>query len=179
MDNFIDLCTKRQSCRDFSDKVTEHEKLLKCVEAARLAPSACNSQPWKFIVVENQELVPKIAKCTQELGINSYVDGAKAFFIVLEDHAVLMPKIRGFLDSQYFAKGDLGAAAVTLCYQAQEQGLGTCILGIYNREKLCELLDLPLSTTRFFCVIAVGYPNNDRTLPKTRKSVEQIATFVR
>ena len=98
MENFLDLCAKRQSCRDFSDKKVEHEKLVKCIQAAQMAPSACNSQPWEFLVVENENMVPQIAKCTQELGINSYTDRAKAFIIVLEKHATLMPKIRGFLD---------------------------------------------------------------------------------
>ena len=124
MENFLDLCAKRQSCRDFSDKKVEHEKLVKCVQAAQMAPSACNSQPWEFLVVENENLVPQIAKCTQELGANSYTDGAKAFIIVLEKHAVLMPRIRGFLDSQYFAKGDLGAAALSICLQAADRLLG-------------------------------------------------------
>ncbi len=177
MKDFFELCKQRQSCRDFADKPIEHEKLIKCIEAARLAPSACNSQPWRFVVAETPDIVKQVAKCTQELGINAYTDGAKAFIIVLEDHAVLMPKIRSFLDSQYFAKGDLGAAEVTLCYAAQEQGLGSCVLGIYNREKLCEILNLK-PDTRFFCVIALGYPKNETTLPKKRKDIEEIAKFV-
>ena len=86
MGDFLNLCERRQSCRAFADKKVEHEKLVKCIEAARLAPSACNSQPWKFLVIEDQNIVPQIAKCTQELGINGYTDGAKAFIIILEDH---------------------------------------------------------------------------------------------
>lgn len=178
MGDFLNLCERRQSCRAFADKKVEHEKLVKCIEAARLAPSACNSQPWKFLVIEDQNIVPQIAKCTQELGINGYTDGAKAFIIILEDHAVLMPKIRGFLDSQYFARGDLGAAELSICLQATELGLGTCILGIFNREQICNILNLPIDTTRFFCVIAVGYPASDEIRKKTRKSIDEIAKFV-
>lgn len=178
MGNFAELCAKRQSCRSFSDKKVEHEKLVKCIEAARLAPSGCNSQPWEFVVVENEKLVPQIAKCTQELGINTYTDGASAFIIVLEKHAVLMPKIRGFLDSQYFARGDLGAATLSICLQAADLGIGTCILGIFNREKICEILNLPVEATKFFCVIAVGYPASDEIRPKIRKPVEEIAKFI-
>ncbi len=106
--DFMELCHKRQSCRDFADRPVEHEKLVKCLEAARLTPSGCNAQPWSFVVAENPEVVAEVAKCAQQLGINEYISGAKAFFVVLEEHAVLMPAIRKILDSQYFAKGDLG-----------------------------------------------------------------------
>jgi len=93
MSNFIELCRRRQSCRDFSDRPVEHEKLAQCVEAAHLAPSACNSQPWSFIVVEDPQLVSEVAKCAQPLGINEYIAKAKAFIVVLEEHAVLMPAL--------------------------------------------------------------------------------------
>ena len=177
MKDFLDLCTRRQSCRNFADKPVEHEKLLKCVEAARLAPSACNSQPWEFVVVENPEIVPEIAKCTQQLGINEYISGAKAFFIVLEKHAVLMSILRKLLNSQYFAKGDLGAATYALTLAAEDQGLGTCILGIFNREQICELIGVP-KEQQIFLIVAVGYSADDQVRPKLRKPLEEIVKFV-
>lgn len=177
MKDFMDLCLRRQSCRDFTDKPVEHEKLVYCVEAARLAPSGCNSQPWSFVVVENPEIVPEVAKCSQQLGINAYISGAKAFIIVLEEHAKLMPKLRCFLDSQYFAKGDIGGAILTMCYAAEEQGLGTCILGLYDRDRLCELLDIPAGK-RFGGMIAVGYPASDTVRDKPRKPLDAVVRFV-
>lgn len=175
--NFMELCLKRQSCRNFSDRPVEHEKLVKCVEAARLTPSGCNSQPWSFVVVEDPKVAPEVAKCAQQLGINEYISGAKAFFVVLEEHAVLMPGIRKILDSQYFAKGDLGAATVTLCYAAEEQGLGSCILGVYDRETLGRLLDIP-QDKRYAALIAVGYPAEDKVRGKSRKPMEELVRFV-
>lgn len=62
MKNFVELINKRQSCRQYSNKKVEKEKLIKCIEAARIAPSACNSQPWHFVVVNNEELSPKVAE---------------------------------------------------------------------------------------------------------------------
>ncbi|MDR3038318.1 MAG: nitroreductase family protein, partial [Candidatus Adiutrix sp.] len=129
MTDFLELAAARQSCRDFADRPVEHDKLVKCVTAARLAPSACNSQPWSFVVVEDPRVVPEVAKCSQQLGINEYISGAKAFFVVLEEHAVLMPRLRAFIDSRYFAPGDLGGAVLSLCLAAESLGLGTCILG--------------------------------------------------
>jgi len=155
----------------------EHEKLVKCVEAARLSPSACNSQPWSFVVVEDPALVPEVAKCSQQLGVNEYIAGARAFIVVLEEHAVLMPKLRAFLDSQYFARSDLGGALLSLCLEAESVGLGTCILGLYNRERLCELLNIPLEK-QFAGLVAVGYPADPKTREKVRKPLESIVRYV-
>ena len=177
MKDFMDLCLRRQSCRDFADRPVEHEKLVKCVEAARLTPSGCNSQPWSFVVVEDPKIVPEVAKCAQQMGINEYISGARAFVVILEEHAVLMPAIRRILDSQYFAKGDLGAATLTVCLAAEDQGLGSCILGIYDREKLCELLSIPIEK-QFGALIALGYPASDKVRNKVRKPMEEIARFV-
>ena len=177
MQDFMDLCLRRQSCRKFADKPVEHEKLVNCVEAARLAPSGCNAQPWSFVVVENPDLVAQTAVYAQQLGLNEFTAGAKAFIIVLEEHAVLVPKIRCLLDSQYFAKGDLGAATMAICLAAEDQGLGTCIIGMYDREGLCNLLNIP-QEKQFAGLIAVGYPASDKVRPKIRKPLEEIARFV-
>ncbi|MDR2725490.1 MAG: nitroreductase family protein [Candidatus Adiutrix sp.] len=177
MNDFLELAAARQSCRNFADRPVEHEKLVKCVEAARLSPSACNSQPWSFVVVEDPALVPEVAKCSQQLGVNEYIAGARAFIVVLEEHAVLMPKLRAFLDSQYFARSDLGGALLSLCLEAESVGLGTCILGLYNRERLCELLNIPLEK-QFAGLVAVGYPADPKTREKVRKPLESIVRYV-
>ena len=177
MPDFIELCKRRQSCRDFADRPVEHEKLAQCIEAARLNPSGCNSQPWSFVVVENQEIVPELAKCTQQLGVNAYIAGAKAFIVILEEHAVLIPSLRKVLYSQYFAKGDLGALAMTICFAAEAQGLGTCILGIYDRESICNLLNIP-PEKHIAGLVAVGYPAIDKVRHKQRKPLEQIVRYV-
>ena len=177
MSDFLELCLLRQSCRDYADKPVEHEKLVRCIEAARLAPSACNAQPWSFVVVEDPKIVPEVAKSSQQLGINDYISGARAFIVALEEHAVLMPKLRPLLDSQYFAKGDLGAAVLSICLQAASMGLGTCILGIYDRDRLRELLGIPLEK-QFRGLIAVGYPAPDKVRNKVRKPLEEIVRFV-
>ncbi|MDR1578702.1 MAG: nitroreductase family protein [Deltaproteobacteria bacterium] len=178
MGDFLELAARRYSCRQYSGRSVEREKLVKCLEAARLAPSACNSQPWKFVVVDNPQLVPEVAKCTHQLGVNEYLSKAGAFIIVLEDHAVLMPKVACLLDSQYWAKGDLGAASLSICLEAESLGLGTCFAGVFDRAKLGKLLELPVDQ-RYFLVIAVGYPASEREVrPKIRKPLEDIVRFV-
>lgn len=177
MKDFLELCKQRQSCRDFSEKPVEREKLERCIEAARLTPSGCNAQPWRFVVVDKPELVREAAKCGQVLSPFPFLDHAQAIILVLEEHAVLMPKVRVMIDSQYFAKGDLGAATYAICLEAAEQGLGTCQIGFFNRERLCELLDIPMEQ-RFAAFIAVGYPAQDGAREKTRKPMEQIVRYV-
>jgi nitroreductase len=177
MNDFLDLCLRRQSCRNFSDRPVEHEKLVKCVEAGRLTPSGCNAQPWSFVVAESPDVVTEVAKCGQLLKMNPFLSKAKAFIVVLEEHAVLAPLIRPLLDSQYFAKGDLGAATVHICLEAAAQGLGSCIIGMYDREKICELLNISVGR-QFGALIAIGYPADDRIRPKDRKKFEEVARFV-
>ncbi len=177
MENFMDLCLRRQSCRDFADRPIEHEKLVYCLEAARLSPSGCNAQPWSFVVAESPQVVAEVAKCGQQMNMNPFLDKARAFVIVLEEHAVLMPGIRCILDSQYFAKGDMGAATYAVCLAAEDQGLGSCIIGIYDREKICELLNIPLEK-QFGALIALGYPAADKVRNKNRKPLTDIARFV-
>ncbi|GHU57097.1 NAD(P)H nitroreductase [Clostridia bacterium] len=175
MSDFLELCELRQSCRKFADKSVEHEKLVKCVEAARLAPSACNSEPWSFVVVETPEIVSKVAKTGQPNGMNQYLSGAKAFIIVLEEHAVLMQPLRGMLDSQYFAKGDLGAATEHICLEAESLGLGSLIVGVYDRPALRELFDIP-AEKQFGALIAIGY-SEDAPRKKQRKSLDEIVKY--
>lgn len=177
MDDFLDLCKRRQSCRNFSDQPVEHEKLMKCAEAGRLAHSGCNAQPWSFVVAESPDVVGELAKCGQQLKQNAFLDSARAFIIILEEHAVLSPIVSCFLDSQYYAKGDLGAAAAYICLEAASQGLGSCIIGVYNRAKICELLDIPAGK-QFGAVIALGYPATDIIRPKRRKNFDDIVRFV-
>ena len=176
MQDFMELALARQSCRDFSDKPVEHDKLVRCVEAAILTPSGCNSQPWSFVVVEDPVKVKAIAPLTQAIG-NAFVSKAQAFIIILEEYAVLNPKISAMVDSQYFAKGDLGAAVLSVCLEATSLGLGTCILGIYDRAKICEVAGLPAGS-RFGGLIAVGYPASDSIRTKTRKSLKEVARFI-
>jgi nitroreductase len=177
MSDFLNLCMRRQSCRGFSEKPVEHDKLAQCVEAGRLTHSGCNAQPWSFVVVESPDMVSRIATCGQQLKQNAWLGTAKAFIIVLEEHAVLNPTISCFLDSQYFAKGDLGSATAYICLEATAQGLGSCIIGIYDRKKICELLNIP-AEKQFGSVIALGYPSNDTIRPKKRKELEDIVRFV-
>jgi nitroreductase len=111
------------------------------------------------------------------MGNNGFTDKAGAFIVVLEEHAVLMPALRKLVDSQFFAKGDIGGAVVSICLEAAELGLGSCIIGLYDRETLCEVLGLP-KEQRFGALIALGHPAESTIRPKIRKPLEEAVRYV-
>ena len=177
MDNFFELIAKRESCRDYSEKQVDNEILRKCIEAARISPSACNSQPWSFTVVNNSELSPKVAKCLQELGMNKFTDKCPAFVVVTEEDAALIARIGGKAKNQEYAPIDIGLATAHLVLAATEQGLSSCIIGMFKESILKELLDIPKSK-RIRLVIAVGYAATDKIRAKSRKKLEEISRFM-
>ena len=173
---FFEFMQKRESCRDFKDTPVENEKLHRCVEAARLAPSACNSQPWRYIVVNDSELSPKVAKCVQDMGMNKFTNSCPAFTVVLETGANLVSRLGGKVRDQQFAPLDVGLSVAHFCLEATGLGLSTCILGWLNEGKLKELFNVPKSE-RVRVVIAVGYAVNTTLRQKQRKPLEEIAEF--
>jgi nitroreductase len=122
-------------------------------------------------------MVAKVAECVAMNGMNPYAAQAKAFVVILEEHAKLMPQIAVMLDSQYFAKGDLGAAAAYFCLEAESRGLGTCQFGIFNRPRLGELLGIP-EHQQYAALIGIGYPANPEVRDKQRKPLDQLVCFV-
>jgi nitroreductase len=177
MGSFFELIAKRESCRSFSEKKVERDLLEKCIEAARLAPSACNSQPWSFIAVSGEETVRGVSLCLQELGLNEFTSKCPAFIIVTQEPARLRKEIAESLDEQQFAKIDIGFATAQLCLAATELGLGTCIIGWFNEAKLKELLNIA-EEKQIRLVICVGYANEEEKKPKERKDIDEIATFM-
>ncbi|MGI6249346.1 MAG: nitroreductase family protein [Acutalibacteraceae bacterium] len=176
MGSFFDLIARRESCRNYLDKKVEQEKIEKCIEAARLAPSACNSQPWSFVAVCSDEVVPKVAKCLQEMGMNKFTDKCPAFIVIIEEKAELAARIGGKIMDQKYAPIDIGLATAQLCLQATEEGLGTCIIGWFNELKLKKLLDIT-PQKRIRLVIAIGYSADETLREKKRKEIGEIVSY--
>jgi nitroreductase len=177
MDDFFELIAKRESCRNYADRPVEKEKLVSCVGAARIAPSACNSQPWSFVVVNGGELPPRVAKCVQGNGMNRFADKCPAFIVVVEEKAKLSARVGGIIKSQHYAPIDIGLATAHLCLAATELGLSTCIMGWFNEANLKNLLVIPKSK-RIRLVIGAGYAAGDKLRSKVRKPIEDIVRFV-
>lgn len=175
MSDFFELVNKRESCRAYLKKEVEKEKLIKCIEAARSAPSACNSQPWSFIIATGEK-GKEVAKCVQKGGMNKFTDACPAFIVICEEHASLSMRIAETIASQHYAQMDIGIATAHICYAATEQGLSTCILGWFDEKKLAEAVGIT-NPKRIRLVISVGYAENDSLRPKKRKELDDILTF--
>lgn len=177
MGNFFSLINTRQSCRKYIDKSVEKEKLIKCIEAARVAPSACNSQPWHFIIVNNKELVSKVAPCLQDKIMNKFTNQCPAFIVVIEEGGNLASRAGAIMKNQDYRSIDLGIATEHICLAATELGLGTCILGWFKEKELKKLLRISRSK-RIRLVIAIGYSESNEVRKKIRKKFDEIATFI-
>lgn len=176
MENFMDLMTRRQSCRNFNGERVEREKLEQLVEAFRLSPSACNAQPWKLIMATG-ETAKTVRECVQEAGRNKFTDNCPAFAVIIEEHAVLKPAIAEKFHSQAFAQMDIGIATAHYCLAATDLGLSTCILGWMNEEKLKNALGIA-SEKRVRLVLATGYAADDEIIrEKNRKPIAEIAEY--
>ncbi len=174
--DFDRLIRMRESCRTFSAVPVEREKLENMIEAARLAPSACNGQPWRFYCVTDPEDVSACAECTQTMGMNRFASGAQAFIVLCEEKQVNTETIGAGLSGRDYVSVDIGIAASYLTLSAAEQGLGTCIIGWFSAKKLSSLLELPAGRKPRL-VIAVGYPANPVPREKRRKDVKDLAVF--
>ena len=93
----LELIISRQSDRKYSDKPIEKEKLERIIEAGRMAPSACNAQPWKFIVVTEPELIQKVAEAASAklIGMNSFVGQAPVLLVVVREQPNFSSKVGG------------------------------------------------------------------------------------
>ncbi len=176
--NFLELVKSRQSDRAYdSNRPVEMEKLEYILEAVRLAPSACNAQPWKFIVVNEPELVKETASCVADkaLGMNHFAFQAPVFIVVLEEAANFTSKLGGAVKQKHFPHIDLGIAAAHLTLAAAEQGLGTCIVGWINENKIRKVLNIP-SSKRPVLVITLGY-STQAMREKKRKKSEDVVSY--
>jgi nitroreductase len=175
---FLDLVTKRESVREYLSKPVERGKIERCLEAARYAPSTCNSQPWRFIVVDDRELARKVALETfgKMLSFNRFVLEAPVLVLVMSEKPNLPARIGAVVKNRQFNLIDVGIAAEHFCLQAVEEGLGTCMLGWFNEEGVKGLLSIPKGR-RIDLVIAVGYPASPEIRPKKRKETAQIVSY--
>jgi nitroreductase len=176
--SFIELVKRRYSVRSYSDKPVEDEKIIKCLQAVHLAPSACNAQPWKFIIVNDQNLKNQIADTTSKniLPMNHFTKQAPIHVVVIMEKPNISSAIGSVLKDKPYNLIDIGIAAAHFCLQATELGLGTCIVGWFNEKKVRSLLNIPASS-RPVLIITVGYATTDEIPEKRRKPFEKIYNY--
>lgn len=175
---FEEMLLNRESCRSYADRPVAREDLLKICDAGRLTPSACNSQPWKFLIVDEPEAKAQLCDALVVAGGRSgapWREECPTFIVCVEQKAKLVPlAMTHCQDSQWFAKGDIGMACLNMCYQAMELGLSTCILGLIDQQKAREYFGIP-DDQQVYVTLAVGYSKEESPArPKVRKTLDEV-----
>ena len=173
--NFKELALQRQSVRKYLDKPVEKEKLEQCIETARVSPSAHNSQPWKFIVIDDPQLRTQVGERAVGMGMNKFAPSAPVIIAMVLEKMGTLTSIASVIKDKEFSLLDLGMAANQLCLQAADLGLGTCIIGWFDEKKVKRLLGVD-KKKRVPLIITLGYTDAP-TRPKIRKSVESICSW--
>jgi nitroreductase len=167
----IDLIRKRYSVRSYSPRAVEKEKTDYILEAARLAPSACNLQPWRFVVVESPEGREKIRACYER----EWFGTAPLYIMVCGDHRHSWKRP---FDGKDHADIDVAIATEHLCLAAAEQGLGTCWVCHFDAQRCARSFCLPEGVEPV-ALIPVGYPaeadSSGRTAGRRKPADEVIA----
>ena len=178
---FLEILVQRQSERGYIDQPVEPEKLARCLEAARMAPSACNSQPWKFIVVNDPKLKEQLAGYTTSgplVPMNHFTRQAPLLVVIVRESPNLTSKIGTLLKDKPYTLMDIGIVALQFCLQATAEGLGSCILGWFNEKKVKQLLHIP-KNKRAELIITLGYPSSKNLRSKVRKKLDDICCYNR
>lgn len=178
MSSILEIIKARRSIRDYLDKPVEREKIMQCLEAARLSPSACNAQPWKFIVVDEPDLKERL--CESAFGgiyrMNIFVKKAPVIIVVISEREKFLAKIGSYLRNTHYYLIDLGIAGEHLILEAAELGLGTCWIGWFDEKQVKVVLHIP-QNKKVDILISLGYPKEDKPSPKRRYPLEEISSF--
>ena len=174
--NFIEIANKRQSCRNFdTERAVDEAPLMAVLEAARLAPSACNGQPYHITVCRG-EVAKRVAKGTQSMGMNKFATCAPVMLVISEKPYCPVAAVGSKIKGNDYRSIDIGIAAAYITAEAEAQGLSTCILGWLDSKKICKACGAD-GTVRL--VIALGYAKEgDRQREKKRKKLTELVTFV-
>lgn len=172
--NFVQIAQARQSCRNYDEnRPVEEEKLAAVLEAGRLAPSACNGQPY-HITVCSGSLAKEVAAACTGMGMNKFAAQAPVQLVISERPYVKTAALGAKVKGNDYRSIDIGIVCAYLTAEATAQGLDTCILGWFDDAKIRALchLDQPVRL-----VITLGYANpSDSLRPKKRKSIEELVT---
>lgn len=178
INSFLELVELRRSNRKYLDKPVEREKIIQCIEAARLAPSAENVQPWRFIILDDPNIIKNFSEYAFS-GIYAptrFAAKAPVIIVILGKLDLLANRIGKQIQGIHFYLLDIGIAGEHLVLQAQELDLGTCWIGWFNIRGVRKFLKIPRSY-KIVSLISMGYPQPYQPKQKKRYQLEEIAWF--
>jgi len=164
--NFKELALRRKSTRSFKDELVPDNTINQILEVAALAPSACNYQPWYYIVIDDNQLLSLI----HEAYPREWFAKTKQLFVVCGDH---QQSWKRSFDTKDHCDIDVAITVDHLTLMAAEQGVGTCWVCHFDAAKVKAALNLP-SHIEPIVIVPFGYPTDDSTASKPRKSIEQL-----
>ena len=173
--NFLEIAETRQSCRSYDEtRPVEDSKLNAVLEAGRLAPSACNGQPYHITVCKGQAAKEVSAAC-QGMGMNKFAPQAPVMLVISEMPYVKSAALGAKVKGNDYRSIDIGIVTAYLTAEAAAQGLSTCILGWLDDGKIREICDLSYPVR---LVITLGYAREgDPLRTKKRKSMEELISW--
>lgn len=174
--NFTEIAETRQSCRSYDPKrEVEQEKLERILATARLAPSACNGQPYHITVCRG-EVARRVATATQGMGMNRFADDAPVMLVISEKPYVATAALGARVKKNDYRSIDIGILAAYITAEATAQGLGTCILGWLDDGEIRGICGIEEAVR---LVITLGYAREgDPLRSKKRRDTEELVSLV-
>lgn len=163
MEDILHIITSRRSVRNYKKEKIKDEEVQKILEAGRWAPSASNNQPWRFIVINDDNQIKKIGEVTKILTINNFVANSPLIIIIYTERR------------HRWVDLDCGMCAQNMMLEAHSLGIGSCFIGAFRENKIKEIVNLPQD---YYIVglITFGYPEGEAR-PKERIELYQLVKY--
>jgi nitroreductase len=174
MMTFDQILENRHSTRSFDSRPVRQEHLIAICEAARVAPSACNSQTWRFVAVTDKHLIQKLCDTAMRPVIpNRWLREAPLVIVGCSQLDLIANRIGTRVTGIEYYQIDLGIAMEHMVLKATDLGLGTCWVGWFQANKLKKILAIP-EKVKVSAMLAVGYPKDTPARKRIRKPMEKI-----
>ena len=174
LDNFLKLARERYSCRDYLEREVEDDKIRLCLEAARLAPSACNKQPWRFKIVKDEATRGLLIEKALLPGLPMpWLASAPVIVAICAETDFVTHKLAPLLSKLDYRLIDIGIAGEHFALAATAQGLATCWIGWFNEKRVKRVLNLPRGL-RVFSLMSLGYPADESGGQPDKKELDDI-----
>ena len=174
--NFTEIAIARQSCRSYdASREVEQEKLNAILESARLAPSACNAQPYHITVCRG-DAAKAAAKAVQGMGMNKFATDCPVMLVISEAPYNATAALGAKVKDNDYRSIDIGIMTAYLTAEATAQGLSSCILGWLDDKELRRICGID---EKVRLVISLGYAKaDDKLRAKKRKDMEELVKVV-
>ncbi len=175
---FMTLVEGRKSIRRFSSQPVERESINRCLEAARLAPSAENAQPWRFLVIDDPQTKQRFAEeaFSGIYKVSAFAESAPVLVVILARLNLITHRIGRQIQDIHYHYIDIGIAGEHIVLQAEELGIGTCWLGWFSVRKTRKYFKIP-SKYKVMAMLAMGYYEKKPSRERKRKSLDDIVFF--